>query len=193
MKPIGSHHEAPHASTPPAQTSGGLSEGAWIATAPARRIFSPADRTSVIEVIIDRLQSGIPLAAICRDPAMPCPNTVRAWCAEDETLTERIARARADGCDVLLSETLEIADLVTEDPASRKVRVWARLEALKRFDPARYGDHAASTTVNVGVRVGAISEEERKLAIERKRRAVQRRRARLALEQPRMGALADGA
>ena len=75
---------------------------------------------------------------------------------------------------------------------ARKLDVKDRMRAIEldaRLAGELKGDGA---TVNVGVRVGAISEEERKLAIERKQRAIARQKAR-GLEQPRMGALANGA
>lgn len=110
--------------------------------------------------ICERLSKGEPLAQICRDDGMPCPNTVRTWAREREPLAEAIARAREDGFDVIASECLEIADDATNDWMEKhdsegnnigwqlngehvqrsKLRVETRLKLLAKWDPKRYGD-----------------------------------------------------
>lgn len=128
-----------------------------------------------MERVIAELETGKPLSAICREPGMPCRQTIRDWCEENKELGVRVARARLLGEESILEETIEIADDLTEDPASRKVRVWARLEALKRFNPKRYGDQPAAP-VNVAVAVNVMTPEHLADLAARKRASIERRR-----------------
>ena len=95
-----------------------------------------------------------PLTAICRDDGMPAPRTVRDWEAGDESVAAAIARAREAGQEALFEQCLEIADderhdwelskkgvLTNEVAIGRaKLRVWTRMELLKRLNPKKYGD-----------------------------------------------------
>lgn len=94
----------------------------------------------LVERICERLATGEPLAAICRDPGMPSDDTVRNWMERDESVSRDIARAREAGFDAIALEGLEIVDNTEEDPASRRVRSDYRLKLLAKWDPKRYGD-----------------------------------------------------
>lgn len=101
----------------------------------------PSKRTdAVVKRIVDGISDGIPLAVLCRDDAMPATRTVREWAQNDDALSAVIAGAREDGHDVIAWDVITIADDATEDPASRRVRVEARLKLLAKWDPKRYGD-----------------------------------------------------
>lgn len=112
-----------------------------------------------LDLICDRLSKGIPLTVICRDakegdPDFPAPRTVMDWQAEDESVAAAIARAREAGQEALFEQCLEIADdeahdwelskkgEVTNEVAigRAKLRVWTRMELLKRLNPRKYGD-----------------------------------------------------
>lgn len=80
------------------------------------------------------------MAAICRDEKMPHVANVWRWAEADEAFSQRIAQARIEGADALAAQCLEIADDLTDDPASRRVRVETRLKLLAKWDPKRYGD-----------------------------------------------------
>lgn len=111
----------------------------------------------IVEEICERLCKGEPLACICLDAHMPCPNTVRVWMLEHEGVSEAIARARETGFDALAYEALKIADtpvegmrrkMTAEGPeiwyedmlGHRKLQVEARLKLLAKWCPKRYGD-----------------------------------------------------
>ena len=72
---------------------------------------------------------------------MPDPATVWRWKAEREDVLQAIARAREAGFDAIAEECMEIADNQEEDTQRSKVRIWTRLELLKKWCPKRYGDH----------------------------------------------------
>lgn len=120
------------------------------------------DREPLIAEICDRLAKGETLASICRDMHMPDRTTVFDWSKADETISQRIARAREAGFDAIAEQCLEIADdgsgdfkpiaaLAGEDgngPKAfdsehvqrAKLRVETRLKLLAKWDPKRYGD-----------------------------------------------------
>jgi hypothetical protein len=51
----------------------------------------------VIEELIERLEKGDDMAAICSDPRMPSVSTFWRWSKEDDDLGKRIVRAREIG------------------------------------------------------------------------------------------------
>lgn len=101
----------------------------------------PSIRTpEMVEEIATRLAAGEPLAVICRDEHMPGLRTVYNWTTADKELSAHIAHAREAGEEAIAASCLGIADDTTDEPASRKVRVWTRLELLKRWNPDKWGD-----------------------------------------------------
>ena len=94
----------------------------------------------LVAAICARLETGEPLAAICRDDDMPDAATVWRWKESDDQVSQAIARAREEGFDAIANRALEIADTTTDDPQCRKVRIDTRLKLLAKWDPKRYGD-----------------------------------------------------
>ena len=134
---------------------------------------NPFDKKLMLASICDELRKGRGLASICAQEGFPSRQTVQNWQNAWPEVALQIACARQIGWEKLLEETVEIADDPTEkDPARTKVRVWTRFEVLKRLDPARYGDKPPQTTVNVGVQVNAMSDEQRERIREKKQRAI---------------------
>ena len=56
-----------------------------------------------------------------------------------EDVSAEIARARLAGEESIAADCLTIAD-VADDAAKGKLRVWTRLELLKRWNPKKWGD-----------------------------------------------------
>lgn len=129
--------------------SGGLVE----TTARRQPKFSP----DVVTLICERLSDGEPLAAICRDPAMPGLRTVYDWMEADPEVAARIARARDEGEEAIAAECMTIADtpvagerrkvteggveVTTEDMLGhRKLQIWTRLQLLAKWNPKKWGD-----------------------------------------------------
>lgn len=127
------------------------------------------DRESLISEICARLSKGEPLAQICRDVHMPDRTVVYTWANEDESISQRIARAREVGYDAIADECLAISDtplvgieekvtpaiknqqgevVVPESIevkrsdmlGHRKLQIETRLKLLAKWDPKRYGD-----------------------------------------------------
>lgn len=122
---------------------------------PAKKL-RPTKRTpDVVARIISGLRRGTPLSEICRGKGMPSRRSVTNWMNASKAFASRIARARDDGYDRIANDCLDIADdgsrdykqtadgreVPDYDHISRsKLRIWTRLELLKKWDPKRYGD-----------------------------------------------------
>lgn len=145
----------------------------------------------IAEQIAARLRTGEPLAAILRENNMPSHETVRQWRKLIPEVECTIADARDAGFDVIAADCLAIADDDSNDTIETKkgeianiewilrskLRVETRLKLLAKWDPKRYGDAVANQTVNVGVAVNTISDEELSELRAHKRAAVEFRLA----------------
>lgn len=114
----------------------------------------PYDKNAVIDKICARLATGETLRSICRDETMPAFATVYLWMENDPAIDARIARARELGEEAISQQCLEIADDATRDfidtadgpkldsehVQRSKLRIWTRLELLKRWNPRKWGD-----------------------------------------------------
>lgn len=111
---------------------------------------------ALFDELIERLSSGEPLAAICRDDRMPSLRTAYRWKERNDENSARFAHARDDGFDAIAADTLTIVDMPPErilteqgdkiDPGYvgwQKNRVEQRLKLLAKWDPKRYGDKLA--------------------------------------------------
>ena len=98
--------------------------------------FSP----EIAAEICKRISGGESLRSICSDAPMPCRQTVIAWTDRDSGFRENYLRARECGADAIADDCLRIADDLTEEPQSRRVRVETRLKLLSKWMPKRYGD-----------------------------------------------------
>ena len=103
-------------------------------------MYSAEERAVIIAAVAARLRTGEPLAAICRGDGMPNDDTIRNWMDEDSSVSRVIARAREAGEDSIAADCLTIADDLTDDPASRRVRTETRLKLLAKWNPKRWGD-----------------------------------------------------
>ena len=96
--------------------------------------------------VIAGLSVGTPLTQICAADDMPTDDTVRDWAKIEPVFAADIARAREAGHDAIAHDCLKIGDDVEADAAAvskAKLRVWTRLELLKKWNPKRYGDKTA--------------------------------------------------
>lgn len=112
---------------------------------------------AVVEAVCERLASGEPLEAICRDIGLPV-RTFNEWCQHHEEAGKLKADAREAGYDAIAAECMEIADdarndwmakqgggeeglqINTEHIQRSKLRIETRLKLLAKWDPKRYGD-----------------------------------------------------
>lgn len=97
----------------------------------------------IVDQMLNKLSDGVPLAEICREPGMPCPNTVRTWAKDRPELSEAIAHAREDGHDIISADLRKVArggDGSSGDVVRDKLIVDTDLKLLAKWDPKRYGD-----------------------------------------------------
>jgi predicted DNA-binding protein YlxM (UPF0122 family) len=122
-------------------------------------------RTKKLAKILEtEICEGKPLRQICREQGVS-KSAVYDWIRDDGEFAGRIARAREIGFDDIAETTLEIADKVTEDPASRRVRVWTRLQLLAKWDPRRYGERLDLTSGGEKIETDEIAVATRLAAI----------------------------
>jgi hypothetical protein len=122
----------------------------------------------ILETICQGLSKGIPLTVICEPDGMPSPGTVRRWQAEDDAVSDAIARAREDGEFALAEQCLAISDeregrAIMADGAEvavvfdstavqrNKLRIDTRLKLLAKFNPKRWGDKVDVAAKHSGV------------------------------------------
>lgn len=132
-----------------------------------RPLSQYVERTAELEeTILRRLSRGEPLERICAEEGMPTSRAVRKWVAADEEFAKLYQEARDDGFDAIAAECLDIADDARNDFMENqkdgtfafnpeavqrsKLRIWTRLELLKKWDPKRYADSVKADLNHVG-------------------------------------------
>jgi hypothetical protein len=120
--------------------------------APKHRLYTP----EIAEEILERLEDGEPLTAICELEGMPSRGAVRQWVQVDhDGFAARYAQARARGIEHIADEILSISDDGTQDTkttadgreitdyevvARSRLRVDSRKWLLSKLLPKQYGD-----------------------------------------------------
>lgn len=110
-------------------------------------------KESTVEFILEQVADGMPLMRVLRGEGMPSQSAWYDWCADDEELAGRFARARRLGRDMIAMDALEIADnaredyvvdsdghpvLVKENIQRSKLRVETRLKLLANWEAGSY-------------------------------------------------------
>ena len=101
-------------------------------------IFTP----ELAETICARLESGEPLAAICREPHMPGARTVLQWADDREDFAAAYRRAREAQAEWLDAEIQRIAGTAKDkdSAAAARVQITALTWRASKQAPKRYGD-----------------------------------------------------
>ncbi len=100
------------------------------------------DRPAVLHELMDWVGEGKSLAEFCRQPGYPRARTVIKWIETDPKVKEEFDEVREVACDVLASETLDIADdrntKDKDDVKHRALRIKTRMDLIERWS-RRYG------------------------------------------------------
>jgi len=99
--------------------------------------YALATRRDLLERMLEAVESGCTVRQFARDVNVS-HGSLYVWADEEgEEFSRRFARARRVGNDAIAQDCLNIADdrESDPDPASRRVRVWTRLQLLARWDP----------------------------------------------------------
>ena len=134
---------------------------------------------AIASEILDRIKTGEPMAAICRDAHMPGVSTFHDWLGERPDLAASYAKAREIGFDAIAADCMAIANspvegvkTVTKGDGSveetrddmlghRKLQIETRLKLLAKWDPKRYGeklDVNATVAGEIRIVVGGDTE-----------------------------------
>lgn len=119
---------------------------------PKRNGRPTAFTQALADEIVARVATGEPLAPVCRDVGLGL-TTWYDWCKARPDLSEAIARAREAGEEIILADTLGIADApppltamgATDGGAVQhaKLRIDTRLKLLAKWNPRKWGDKIA--------------------------------------------------
>lgn len=109
--------------------------------------YKPEDHMTKI---CDWLSDGKTLRDYCRQKGTPSFQIVYEWLEKDRVFSERFARSRETGHDVIAQECLQIADErpPVDDKGKtdsgyvswQKNRIWTRTQLLSKWSPKKYGD-----------------------------------------------------
>lgn len=132
-----------------------------------KRVGAVVYGPEIRDEIIDWISEGKTLREYCRQPGKPSFRLVYLWLEKekegDDSFAARFARARQIQEQVLLEQCFDIAEDGSNDWMERlgkderplgwmlnkehvqrsKLRIWTRLELLKRMNPAKWGDRVA--------------------------------------------------
>lgn len=134
------------------------------------------DWPTIIDEVCEWLAAGQTIRDYSRQEGKPTFELIYRRVAKDADLGSRIARARAEGADVIAEQALEIADTpqvgetVTVDKdgekvtredmlGHRKLQVDTRMRLLAKWNSGRYGDK--SHVEHSGTISDGLTEEQR--------------------------------
>lgn len=153
--------------------------------APISTTYSEAERELIILHVLAELSGGRAVSRILReDEGMPAQSQFWRWHAESEELQVKVARARENGVEAVMDETLEIADDGTNDWVERsrddgstyealngehvqrsKLRIDTRHKYAQMIAPRKYGPKIDVTSGGEKIDLpGAIEEARRRAA-----------------------------
>lgn len=96
------------------------------------------DRDGLLETIYSEVAKGSSLWKVLLADGMPDYTTVMRWQRENDEICNNLAQARADGVEAHLEQIIEISEDKTDDPASRRVRIDARIKLAQMMGPRKY-------------------------------------------------------
>lgn len=93
------------------------------------------------DAICKRVSEGETIAAISREPAMPCRATIHNWMCSNEKFKSDLLSAIELRADHWAEETITIADNPSGDTAADRLRIDTRKWLAQKLYRKRYGDH----------------------------------------------------
>lgn len=92
------------------------------------------------EKVLERVVKSQSVRSICAELDLGDRRIIARWRESNPEFDKEYKAAQLEACHELLDETLPIADDQEEDAQSRKVRIWARHELIKRKRPDVFSD-----------------------------------------------------
>lgn len=105
---------------------------------PARAAYTPELAAAFCAAIAD----GGSLREVCKMDGMPSKAAVFRWLRDNADFAKLYEQATDDRADGHIDEVIEIADKCPPDKdavAQAKLRIYARIEAVQRMKPKKYG------------------------------------------------------
>lgn len=99
------------------------------------------------------IADGGSLRAVCAKAGMPSKATVFRWIREHAEFAKQYELATDDRADGHIDEVIEIADKCAVDKdavAKAKLQIYARIEAVQRMKPRKYGNKITQELVGAG-------------------------------------------
>jgi len=146
--------------------------------------YSHKERERVITHVLAELSGGRAVSRILReDEGMPASSLFWQWHLESEDLQEKVARARANGVEALMDETIVIADesqgdwrrskddddemeFAPDHVQRAKLRIHARHQYAQMIAPRKYGPKLDLTSDGKALGLAAEIEAARRRAAE---------------------------
>ena len=105
--------------------------------------YSTEERETLLAKAKEHMEQGVSLREACRIINVP-HSTILSWVLQDDqeggNLSDQFARARNNLRTIVAEDIIGISDDVEDDPASRRVRIEARLKVLARLAPKKWGE-----------------------------------------------------
>lgn len=133
--------------------------------------MEPFDREYCLPEIYARVASGKSLSKVLReDSNLPSSSTFWRWHMEDADIRDNLARARLNGVEALMDESIEIADdssldysgtddepvYNAESVQRSKLRVETRFKYAQMIAPRKYGVKVDVTSGGEKIAVGEV-------------------------------------
>lgn len=99
------------------------------------------------------IADGGSLRAVCAKKDMPSKATVFRWLRDQPEFVKLYEQATDDRADAHVDEIIDIADKCKEDKdavAKAKLQIYARIEAVQRMKPRKYGARVTQELVGAG-------------------------------------------
>jgi hypothetical protein len=154
--------------------------------APITTTYTEEQREAIIAHVLAEVSGGRAVSRILReDDGMPASSQFWRWHFESEDLQEKVARARLNGVEAIMDETLDIADDGTNDWIEKKrddgstydalnaehvqrskLRVDTRHKYAQMIAPRKYGAKLDLTSGGEKISLTAEIEAARRRAAE---------------------------
>lgn len=152
-----------------------------------KNVGKSIDRSDVLPHIYAEVASGRSLDKVLNEDAgMPSPSTFWRWHMDDADIRDNLARARENGVERLMGETVDIANtpmlgtIVTEKAdgsietrkedmlGHRKLMIETRLKYAQMIAPRKYGPKLDLTSAGERMQMDEVSALTRLAAIAQK-------------------------
>ena len=124
----------------------------------------------LVDKICEQIAEGKSLRTICLAEDMPGMSSIFKWLGDYKEFSDKYEKAKLEQAEALTEDMLAIADDMTDDAQSRRIRVDTRKWIASKLKPKKYGDkiHQEVTGKDGGpVEYKSLSDQELNERIEK--------------------------